>query len=52
MVDWEKGEKAERLKWENKVYRLIDKIEKGNRSQYNKYMFIDILRKYLLEEEK
>ena len=52
MVDWEKGKQEERQKWENKIYCLIDKIEKGERLQYNKYTIIEILKKYLLEEEK
>ena len=51
MVDWEKGQYYERQQWFNKVNSLIGKIEKGSRQTYNKQSFIDILKKYLLEEE-
>ena len=52
MVDWEKGEHYERLKWQKKIQELIVKIEKGKRQTYSKYSITDILKKYLLEEEE
>ena len=51
MVDWEKGEHYEKQKWINKVNDLIDKFKKDNNLQYNKYVVIHILNKYLLGEE-
>ena len=52
MVDWEKGERYERLKWEHKINNLIIKIENGKKKNYSKYIIVAILKKYLLEEDK
>ena len=52
MVDWEKGAKEERDKWQKKIKKLIIKIDKGNRESYNKYVVVDLLKRHLLEDEE